>query len=282
MHFQIFINYIKQAIDAFEEGEISLVLQQQKRAFGIFQDYELSKLNTRLYNALYDATETLAFSLSQLKTISYNKYAAQCAIALQNELKLFADENQGGSYTELDIAIRQYAKLIENLCIACDFLNEVKIELKNPLSPISLEVDADSIELYKNIHPNLGNSNNYDQYLKQFKLFFRPKHQNLEDFLTEIDQLAAKKEYTNCIDLLQNHLKQDSKHQKALFYKLGDIFFAQQEYAEALEAYMKGYVLGGNKEQIKDNIQKACSHLMLCMDDPKERSHWQKLKQRFK
>ncbi|MCH2045587.1 MAG: hypothetical protein MK212_15830 [Saprospiraceae bacterium] len=282
MHFQIFINYIKQAIDAFEEGDISTMLYDQQRAFGIFHMYELRKLNHRLYNVLYDATEVLAFSLSILTTITHNDYTQQCITLLQNELRFFVEDSKGGNYLQLDEAILRYANLTKSLCIANDFLKAVEINIEDPLSPISLSVGAESIELYKNIHPKLGKAIDCNQYLRQFQLFFHPKHQNLADFLTEIDQLAATKEYTNCIDLLQDRLKQDSKHQKALFYKLGDILFAQREYAEALEAYMKGYVLGGNKEQIKDNIQKACSHLMLYTDDPKERSHWQKLKQRFK
>jgi cytochrome c-type biogenesis protein CcmH/NrfG len=58
---------------------------------------------------------------------------------------------------------------------------------------------------------------------------------------------------------------------------LGELYFVQEQYQKAMEAYMKAVMLGTPKHQVKTQVQTACNALARTATDKKVAARWRQV-----
>lgn len=286
MIFYTFVDSIYRSIEAFRQRKFEQAIQYQIFGFENFKTYRIQRLNKTGFNTLYDASEILLLVVEQSVCLEQSEFITHTTQRIQQSLDEFTVQ-LGGSYTLLDEAIQTYIQLLKYLGIAIYYLQKVGIQLADKNAAVSLKIDLEHISLYYLVDQAALSERQKKAYVKLFEDCFQQEHDSTvtKNFWDKVANLEKQKKYTECLQLLEDQIdvvNNSNIPKKKIYYKMGDVLFNQHLYNEALDMYMKGYILGGSKEDIKEKVKRSCTQLMLHTNDSKERLKWQKLQWRFK
>ena len=163
--------------------------------------------------------------------------------------------------------------LLEGLWLIFDFVqnNDLSLE-QNPLL-LSWQLEAaGEITLYR------WQENQYvDALVAEFEACFAPQLESAADYEKAVADLLTQNDLAGAEALLLQQLEQFPSNQRGAFLSLGELYFQQEWYQKAMEAYMKAVVMGTLKSQVRAQAQTACNALARNSEDRKVAARWRQV-----
>ncbi|MGH1339646.1 MAG: hypothetical protein ACRBFS_26240 [Aureispira sp.] len=192
---------------------------------------------------------------------------------LQELTQLLEQEEKTEKGTLLQEQLTALDGLLEGLWISFDFFenNNLPFVTNPPLLSIQLEAEG-GIQLYKwQEHPAI------DTLIAEFKACFEQQLDDPEAYQEAVQALLEAQKLEEAEALLQEQLERFPENQRLAFLNLGALYFKQERYQKAMEAYMKAVVLGTPKDQIRSQAQTACNALARNAENAKAAARWRKI-----
>jgi tetratricopeptide (TPR) repeat protein len=164
-------------------------------------------------------------------------------------------------------------QLLEGLWVGFDFFgnNNLSVEMEPPLLALQIEANG-QIQLFKCQEHAL-----VEQLIAEFNACFEVQLESPVAYERALKPLLEQKQWTEAEALLQKQLEQFPHNQRLAFVNLGELYFVQEQYQKAMEAYMKAVMLGTPKHQVKTQVQTACNALARTATDKKVAARWRQV-----
>lgn len=256
---------VHQAVAEFSARNFESVVEL---LYAAFESLELTSLylSDDSYNAICDAVQILDLLMENLSVVEKNAYTIEKLTTVQKSLD---------GLVEVDLlTFRKQLNDIQDLFravqIGLNFLNSHKLDLEaeNPLVSIGLIADG-YILLYK-----WEQSERVDYIVDDFNHFFSKLHLDLERIQSALEESRNNSEVDRVKELLIEMIRHFPETKKGGFLELGDIYFEEENYRQAIDCYMKTIVMGTQKELLKPKILLACNTMARNASSSKDANRW--------
>ncbi|MCP4442474.1 MAG: tetratricopeptide repeat protein [Aureispira sp.] len=278
---KFFINNIEKAYLAFQQHYFAECIERIHLAFESLEHYKFENLDNTQFNAFYDALEMLEL-LVRLPIVEQTDYINTTLKRFKRKLNAFMLPS-GGDLEALANQVPNLSKLINGLFVGIQYFHKKQIKLNSFPPVLSFELSRNgNIALYAWIdrQPTVS-SQPVEQFKTDFEALFKKEQAAQKDYLAQAQELLKNGEAPKAIKILQHAMRVHPAIKKECFLQLGNIHFQENQYAEAVDAYMKALVLGVPKQTIKDKVLTATQQLMSTAKDYKTINRWQELLDNF-
>lgn len=220
--------------------------------------------------ALLDALEMVESWYEGLPMLEATEYSQQL---LQQLTQLLEQEEQEETEEQTKDGITALDELLEGLWMSFDFFdnNNLPLDTDPPLLSIALGAKG-AVQLYKwQEHAVL------EELVKEFEACFKLQLEDPVDYQKAVQELLAQGNLEAAESLLQEQLEHFPDNQRLAFLSLGELYFKQELYQKAMEAYMKAVILGTPKDFIRPQAQTACNALARTAENSKAAARWRKV-----
>lgn len=265
-----YIRLTHEAVATYSLGDFEQAVILLGRAFEQISLEHLDGSNAT-YNALFDAVEMVEALFNYLPILEKNADVTSILHQFKTGLE---DFNTGSSFLE-EHQIDDFKLLLKGLQVGFNFFLSHQISLQEQQPMLSFAVTQQGeIQLIK-----WQNSPKIDQIVADFTSCFAIKskahcQQAYEKALAQGNKTEAKR-------LLVYMMDHYPESKKQAFLDLGDLYFEENAFQKATEAYMKTIVLGTAKEVVRPKIQVACNALAANATNSKEAGRWRDLLMNF-
>lgn len=220
--------------------------------------------------ALLDAVEMIESWYQGLPMLETSAYSTELLATLR---LLLQQEEKEETATAAQTQLAALDDLLEALWLGFDFFDNNNIPLEQTPPWLSLQVDGKGVvQLYKwQNHPAIT------ALVQEFEACFKEQLDAIEDYQTAVQELLDHQQLAEAEALLQEQLERFPENQRLAFLSLGELYFQQERYQKAMEAYMKAVVMGTPKGEVRAQAQTACNALARTEEDAKAAGRWRKI-----
>lgn len=260
------ISFVKQAGSAFYTRHFTKAVYLLRRALQAIPPK--APYSQPLCWALLDLLEMVESWYQGLPMLETSPYSQEL---LQRLTQLLEQEEKAIETIEQQLATLD--DLLKGLWVGFDFFENNNLSLEKTPPLISLQLEADNVvHLYKwQEHPLV------EDLIAEFKACFKLQLKDIEDYQTAVQQQLEAKDWAGAQALLQEQLECFPDNQRQAFLSLGELYFRQERYQKAMEAYMKAVVMGTPKDQVRQQAQTACNALARNTENSKVAARWRKV-----
>lgn len=227
------------------------------------------KMSDAQYNVLYDAYEMCAAQYGYCRLIEPSGYSAN----LLANFKLILDRKRRVSLVQLNQVLVEFSEMVYALYVIHDFCFNNDLNWQSEVVPLSFSMDSDAQLKLHIVHQNQEVQGLIDAFNA---CFYVHDKRGVVDW-EHLQQLQDSEQQGAAVDLIKKYIGKYPKEQKTLFLKLAEVYFEQEDYVNAVDAYMKTVVFGTPKEQVAERIRFCCNYNARYADNPKEASRWRDL-----
>jgi tetratricopeptide (TPR) repeat protein len=174
---------------------------------------------------------------------------------------------------QLQQQFSNFDQLLEGLWVVFDFFENNNLSLQQEPLLVSIELAAKGeLHLYR-----WQDTPSVEAIVAEFEACFASSLAHAEDYQEAVEQLLVQREFDQAEVLLLEQLERFSDNQRLVFLQLGDLYFQQERYQKAMEAYMKAVVMGTPKDQVRRQAQTACNALARHAENAKAAERWRKV-----
>jgi hypothetical protein len=256
-----FINSISKAVSAFKSRNYFNALQDLSEAFDAIENEHFTKIDSEIFNALFDAQEITSLML-ELPVFEKNEFVASALSKTKSALIAFT-KPEGGNAASLMESLDNFLIVVLGMNVAMNYLQLKKFRADDFPPQVSFEITSDAlIKLYIWTEEQDGKVAKISQLKQEFEQLFDKERKSKKYYLDRADELFKNAAYDDCINLLEQAASDHESLKMESYLRIGSILLELQKTADALDYYMKARVLGATKIQLSEGIRKACTLLL--------------------